>query len=142
MSRPVTRLRGKERELQMAIEITMPAGEYYVGDPCYALSQDNRDKWHLQTIRGPGVEPLPQFTINGYKCLSFRTLEGDGLYPGSDGFEYGVDSGRIGLIPVPLLDPCEVGMGTVRTFNKPFACSRDPESGQLTFGDLVIETDV
>ena len=128
--------------MPVRMTIEMPAGEYYVGDPCYALSPDNHDKWCLQTLRGPGVEPLSQFTIDGYKCLSFRTLTGDGVYPGSDGFEYGVDSGCIGLIPVPVLDPCIVGSGTVRTFDKPFACSRDPESGQLTFGDLVIETDV
>ena len=120
--------------------VEMPAGEYYVGDPCYVLSSESNDIWLAQTIRPPGVEHGAVFHLKERKCVAFRTLVGDGVYPGNDGFEYGVDSGCIGAIPTDAMDWHVIGSGTTMIFDEPFACIRDGETGRLTFGDLVIET--
>ena len=120
----------------MAIEITMPPGEYYVCDPCYALSQTNIEEWFSQM----GWSLIAHDSIDGYECLAFRTLEGDGVYPGSDGLGYAVDSGCIGLVPVPLAEGLIINLRSPKTFDQPFLCRRDGESGQLVFDDLVIET--
>ena len=76
---------------------TMPAGDYYVGDPCYVF---NKSTWTNYTAVGAGVVQ----TFNGHKCVSFYTKYGDGLYQDNEGFAYEVDSGTIGMIPVKCMD--------------------------------------
>lgn len=77
---------------------------FYVGDPCYVLSNDNYD----------GV-----FGAAGYKCAQYtgtnkagekldfimaNTAWGDGCYSDNFGNIYGVDAGIIGVVPIELCE--------------------------------------
>ena len=61
--------------------------KYVVGDLCNCL---NSDDWMGYCIN----EELPE------GAYSFRTATGDGTYVDSEGREYGVDSGTIGILPL------------------------------------------
>ena len=80
--------------------MTMPAGEYYIGDLCYVMTDD---EW----------EQFCNITIDGFKCIdgeftmpdgrrfaTYGTAWGDGLYTDQYGNQYGVDAGLIGCILV------------------------------------------
>lgn len=70
---------------------------------------------------------------------AFSTYRGDGTYRGSDGFEYDVDSGLIGLAPVELgSDGIRIGLCKSVLVSKEIQCSSD--DGLLTFGNIVINT--
>ena len=88
---------------------TLRDGAYLIGDPCYFL-QDN-DFWSALlkscaffTDHVNGVHTITDYAGNDHKCALFDT-GGDGGFLGSDHFEYGVDSGTIGVFPVPFIMP-------------------------------------
>lgn len=94
-------------------KITSPSGKFYVGDPCYVLSDDIYygiwdDKYNFED----GI-------INCKDNLSFLahgTAYGDGLYTGTNGFDYGVDSGTLGIVPIELVeDESGLQFGTIET---------------------------
>ena len=78
------------------ITVTAPAGEYFLGDPCYAVPQDD---W-MPLLQDAKYFDNPTGTVNGYTVIGFNTAYGDGSYRGTDGFDYGVDAGLIGLTPM------------------------------------------
>lgn len=121
----------------------MPAGRYYVGDLCYVL----HDEWN----------EVCDLTIKGHECLDggftlkdgrqfvmFGTAYGDGVYLGSDGKEYAVDSGTIGCIQMDNA-PDANGLGHIVEFKEEFDCKSLPgynaNRGNLFFGNLNINTD-
>jgi hypothetical protein len=88
--------------------ITVPAGEYWLGDPCYSFHGPRDKDWlpwleaadysnHVdnQNIVLHAKVPDTEFTV-----LGLSTAYGDGHYKGSDGEYYAVDAGLIGLVPV------------------------------------------
>lgn len=77
---------------------TLPAGDYYMGDPCYVIAEELWDKFcdAYQAV-DDGV-----FEFEGHKVFVCSTQYGDGSYYDNLGKEYGVDAGIIGLIPVAL----------------------------------------
>lgn len=113
----------------------LPAGEYYIGDPCYVI-----DSWDeflapfwMQEPRG-GV-----FDFDGYPVAAFYTLYGDGYYtlePGGEGLP--VDAGMIGAIPVVLMTKGGEADGALVSFDEPFECYEI--NGVLHFGDYTVET--
>ena len=74
---------------------------FYIGDICYALSDDvYYDVWGKMNEYQDGQFEEPE------SKLSFAvgsTAYGDGLFFGSDGFNYGVDAGVIGIVPLELV---------------------------------------
>lgn len=77
-----------------------PAGKYFLGDPCYALSNTLYDEeWgKMAGYRSGKIK-----TSRG-DFIVYRTAYGDGLYSDEyDGY-YPVDSGTIALIPWSLCD--------------------------------------
>ena len=128
------------------VEVEVPAGRYILGDPCYAVPDD--EEWMellescdyfntpIGTIRrnGAGLKP--------FKIVAFSTRWGDGCYRGTDGNSYPVDAGLIGLVPVEVIgmDALRDDLCTVVTFDKPTKCSSDGE-GKLRFGHITIDTD-
>ena len=76
---------------------TLPAGEYYMGDPCYVIDEDLWDKFCDVYFQGEGV-----FEFEGHQVFAVSTAYGDGSYTDNLGNEYGVDAGMIGLIPLAL----------------------------------------
>lgn len=85
-----------------SMTIEVPAGRYVIGDPCYAISGSKR--WSgfgnsCDWFDGSAIARLGDQWIVG-----FGTAYGDGLYRGSDGNNYPVDSGLLGLVPVEFAD--------------------------------------
>ena len=82
----------------------------YIGDLCYALSNKVYDKvWGANDYKdGSYVEPDSklQFAMVG-------TAYGDGCYEGSDGVDYPVDAGIIGICDMGLVEKNITGLGRI-----------------------------
>jgi hypothetical protein len=120
------------------VEVVVPSGTYAIGDPCYAVPNDD---WadllescdYFQNPIGIVKDGLQKFSV-----LGFGTKWGDGCYRGTDGKDYPVDAGLIGLVPVEMIKDfadCEL-----ITFEKDTLCVNDG-SGKLRFGHITIDTD-
>ncbi len=96
-----------------------PPGTYYIGDLCYFL----HDKLYDAVYGGHGYESGLYTQKNGDPDFFMvdNTAYGDGCYNGSDGFEYGVDAGIIGIASRNLgpKDDSEVYGGQLHTFKDP-----------------------
>jgi len=76
----------------------LPPGSYYIGDICYVLEDKVYD----------GVFGSYGYSSGLYTCKKGRflvsgTYAGDGSYTGTDGFQYGVDAGIIGIVSEDLI---------------------------------------
>ena len=93
------------------IQVQIPAGEYWLSDPCYTIKDEDWIPWleacnYTEEDNLVGVIPGTDFSAVG-----FRTAWGDGVYPlqqeagydWKDVAELGVDAGLIGFVP------CEYG---------------------------------
>ena len=111
----------------------LPAGKYYIGDPCYVIDDWDQfcNRWFSED---PGI-----FDFDGYDVCVFNTQYGDGLYPTDDGSMLPVDAGIIGAIPVVLMTRGGEEDGMVVTFDEPFSCGYDSE-GTLEFGHVTVKT--
>lgn len=121
------------------------AGRYYIGDPCYVIT--NEDEWEEVGAQTGwfGSEPFAAydenlFLLKGKECWANPTAWGDGCYFSSDGDEYWVDAGIIGIIPVECIDDSPEFRGgyMFNTFDKSFEVWYD--NGVFHFGDIVIKT--
>lgn len=119
---------------------TLPAGQYYIGDPCYALLEDIYDGVFGAQGYQMGFysdELAEQFFLVG------STYAGDGCYRGSDGKKYPVDSGTIAIMPVKMSEMNKDRFfGNIHTFKNPVDCIF--KDGIFTFKSagkkIVIET--
>ena len=96
---------------------TLPAGRYYIGDLCYALHDTLYDK-----VFGPCYdEGLFQSTKNPAHVFMMGGTGGDGTFSGSDGKEYSVDAGILGIAAEATLDPTKAPYegGSLYTFTSP-----------------------
>jgi len=126
--------------------ITLPAGEYYVGDPSYICPCDI---WQeiLETTKQLTNHPQ---VFKSRVLFCHTTAYGDGRYENQARPEsYGVDSSTLGIVPmelvwkmnseVPFDDSCVFTikqLGSVITFEEDFEAS--VENGVFTFGDKVL----
>jgi hypothetical protein len=123
--------------------MTMPAGEYYIGDLCYVM----HDEWDevcgfiCDHERGSAIEG--EFTLkDGRRFAVYNTAYGDGVYYDQHDNDYGVDAGVIGCIrtaDISESDKENIPDGHVHLFEKEFPTYTD--GGKLYFGDVVIDTD-
>lgn len=121
------------------VEITMPAGEYWVGDPCYAVPTSRWDEW--LSAAGCYENPMPRILVaelDGQSVLGIGTAHGDGEYLDQKGRSYPVDAGLIGVTPVSLAAKEPFGSHRI-TFDAPFRCFYD--DGTIVLGAIHIETD-
>lgn len=121
-----------------AQSIMIPAGTYFLGDPCYVVPDE---LWSPLLDATRFFEDDPHILFQGkYNILAFSTAYGDGCFRGSDGKDYGVDAGMIGLVETTI-NPAAVATDytSIVTFDRPTQCTRDLD-GTLTFGDVVIPT--
>jgi hypothetical protein len=129
----------------------MQEGEYFVGDLCYVLSDEQWDEVCRLTFpfrRGPNKRKSVngKFVLKGGVEISLHgTAYGDGVYLDQRGREYGVDSGTIGCVSVKHLGrktkakiKKQPWLGHIHEMHYSFA-SKD-ESGKLRFGPVVIDT--
>ena len=134
--------------------LILPAGWYYIGDPCYVLKGDGEwDKVcgqldHLDHLGYGGGS----IVVNARQVVIFQTAYGDGDYPDNYGRSYPVDSGLIGAVPVELMPEHQrrgdwtngdwysgFNPGHVLEFSEPFECRREAD-GTLKFGEIVVNT--
>lgn len=125
----------------------LPAGEYFIGDPCYVLDEPNFDwsqilkdtnYFESKSMKNGGI-----FEIQNLKYAVFSTSYGDGCYNDNYNNLYSVDSGCIGCIPTSLLNNIPDKLGKVFNFNHPFYINNigtDIDLGILIFGYIIIDT--
>jgi len=124
----------------IASGVRMPAGEYFVGDPCYAVPDDRWMEW-LEAADYTNGHRFLLAELDGYPVLGVGTAYGDGAYPGTDGNTYPVDAGLIGLVPVQVATDAPFGM-VRHTFTSDFECSYQEDSGKITLGHIAVFTDL
>jgi hypothetical protein len=119
----------------------MKKGEYYVGDLCYVLDSYTWDR--LCDLRCGGYEPLDgELELpDGRRFAMFQTAYGDGVYEGSCGGNYLVDSGSIGCVKVSDLSPeyqDDSSWGHFIEFDDDFTVESD--DGVIRIGHVEINT--
>jgi hypothetical protein len=125
---------------------TIPAGRYYLGDPCYAIKDEHWIQW-LDACGMDRDNDLDKFqgSIEGkHDAYAFTTAHGDGVFHDTRGKypEFGVDAGMIGLVPLAYLEENNVEIQSdwaIVSFERPTGCSRT--GGRLMFGEIIIPTD-
>lgn len=129
---------------------TIPAGAYYIGDPCYAFT-DNHRQW-LRLLEQSNYFEKPMVEFEGFPAGAFHTAHGDGTYKGVDGnrktFDFDVDSGLIGFVAAQLLKPEFArglmegtnGAGKFVFFPEPWSAA-SWEDGNIRVGSTLIDTD-
>jgi hypothetical protein len=117
------------------IKMHVPAGKYYLCDPCYVV---NDDQWndYLRSLYSvtDGV-----FEFKESICVAFVTEYGDGTYEDQHGNMFDVDSGLIGITPIDcafLND--QPNKYLIIEFLKPTEVSTI--NGLLVFGEYIIDT--
>lgn len=129
----------------------LPAGTYYIGDPCIPFTGDH-DEWiqFLETFGYFQNDGCYSWHVGGYPTFQFAcggTKYGDGLYEDQLGRSYAVDAGMIACIPLDMAEIVDrkregkfrlTHLGQIVTFNKPFKV--DIYEGNFQFGDIEIET--
>lgn len=124
-----------------------PAGTYYIGDPCYAVKDEN---WS-SLIDSTGCFGLHDrleelysnwddgtFVYNGKKCFASGTSYGDGTYYDREMREYGVDAGLLSIMPLDVCDGDSMNGGNIVEFVKDFEVRE--EDGIFYFGNVRIGT--
>jgi hypothetical protein len=115
----------------------LPAGKYYIGDPCYVFNDETWDtliEKHWDSMRHGEI-----FELNGQQLWMHSTKFGDGVYDDQNGTEYGVDAGLLGIVPIALIeDPAGEENGTVLEFQRSVVVSYD--NGTFYIGNITIKT--
>lgn len=123
--------------------VTLPAGAYIVGDPCYHVPDDQWDRVLEESNFFEGQCWATFRTHDGRDgiVVAFSTAYGDGMYTDGAGREYGVDAGLIGLISVMDVHPSEFDdrLAHAIQFKSPVRCFE--HNGVITFGHVDIDTD-
>lgn len=131
----------------------LPAGIYFIGDPCYLIDWDSWDKigeatnWFGCDTRK--TEPPVDwddglYHWNGKPCFASHTKYGDGCYLTTRGKrEIWVDSGTIGATLFDGNPPADAGMGfwlggVIEYHQKPFEVWE--EDGVFHIGKIKIDT--
>ena len=118
---------------------TVPAGTYIVGDPCYSVPDDRWMEWLEAADYTTSTHPVLVAELDGQVVVGVSTMYGDGCYAGSDGNEYGVDAGLIGLVPVGVAGDTPGRGPSLVEFAEPVDCYRDGD-GTIHLGHIAIQT--
>lgn len=116
--------------------VTLPAGEYWVGDPCYAV-QDYA-LWDEMGKVSDWFQKSVIAQVGDKWVVGIGTTWGDGTYQDQSGREYPVDAGMIGVAPVADWVGEPSGMHKV-TFDREFTVGKDDTT--IVIGPIRIETD-
>lgn len=116
-------------------KVTIPAGIYWLGDPCYVIT--NSDEWtHVchETFKDL-EEPV---TIKNGIAVLFGTSYGDGEYSDNLGRKILVDSGTIGLVSFAH-NPKGSKNSHLVELKEDAECFAN--NGVLVFGDITVDTE-
>jgi hypothetical protein len=120
--------------------MSMPSGEYYVGDLCYVL-HDRWDELCDITIQDHKVLNGEFTFADGTRFAIFTTMYGDGCYEDQFGNQYPVDAGLIGCILLKDISKEErenIKSGHVHIFTQYFTPIE--EDGVIVFHKIRIDT--
>ena len=127
------------------METTIKAGKYWIGDPCYYISDDNWDDVCNQIYDGASSSIDGMFiNADGKEFIVIRTRWGDGCYALNNYYtgrvaNLGVDAGLLSIIPVSLDTPLgKKSGGIVIELEKDVPFSAD--NGDFVFGDYSVNT--
>ena len=85
-------------------QVTLDAGEYWLGDPCYVIRDEDWMPWLEACDYQVETNLMGEIPGTEHEAVGFATSFGDGVYPytvdGREEFELGVDAGMIGFVPV------------------------------------------
>ena len=118
--------------------VIMPPGEYWVGDPCYAVPDARWDEW--LDVAGVNAVPFPRFLfgeLDSYPVLGIGTVYGDGEYHDDRNRSYPVDAGLIGLTPFKIARADVFGSHRM-VFGNAFRC--EYQDGVIVLGHIRIDT--
>lgn len=120
----------------MNYSFTLPAGEYFIGDPCYII----RD-WDKAIEVSNCFDKEGLHNIDSKIFCGIGTEYGDGTYLDNHGHEYSVDSGLIGATSIKFLEDDRKELskqGFFREFNVDVECGY--ADGVIFFGGVMIDT--
>ena len=146
MSRPP--MPTTEDQLAQTRKVTLKAGTYYLGDPCYMFGDSKQWEEFYDALEAQDEDHGNQILhCKGLECFAHSTCYGDGGYPLLQGDEeFGtldVDAGCLSCIPAELLDHITVSPGFERNYVINQFCQDFEvgyESGIFEFGDLTVPT--
>lgn len=119
------------------LPVVFPAGEYYIGDPCYVFEES----WMRILDIADYFRKLETSEYKDFEFIGGSTFVGDGVYGDNYGHTYTVDSGSIALLPIGMLAIDKKGgeaLGFIKKFEKDFLVLI--ENGIFKFGDIRINT--
>lgn len=140
----------------------LPAGRYYVGDPCYAVPDEDWSDildetgylgmFHYDKFRAGEREYKPKgmqygmYSFRGWPIAASSTAYGDGCYKDQDGNVYDVDAGMIGAVPedYATAEVCRRETdngGQWVDFDSPFTIHYEDDEGVIHIGHIRIKTD-
>lgn len=124
--------------------MTMPAGNYWIGDLCYALSDEDWEEVCELTISPEGDCLEGEFEFkDGRRFAMYSTAYGDGIYKDQNGFEYPVDSGTLGCILLKdSFDPAVADSESGRVVNFDSDFETESTGRFVIIGNVRIDTDV
>lgn len=134
------------KEMRNHETITLPAGRYFIGDPCYTAGKDDK-AWQDWCNTGDfGSDEVFAATYNGLPVVGLHTAHGDGVYYDREGREYGVDAGLIGAVPEELIKKMNISdedlasSGHWVDVDGQFVMQQE-RGGVLSIGTVQIDTD-
>ena len=128
----------------MTTKHILPAGKYYIGDPCYVVADNLWDKLIDSTgCFGLDLENVTnwndgKFFYKALPCFASGTAYGDGVYRDGMGGKYPVDAGLIGIMPVENCKKSGLNLGRIVEFLHSFEVWED--NGIFHFGHIRIDT--
>lgn len=84
-------------KVDLNLTVQMKADSVFIGDICYALADDIYSTVWIKQLYGKDGEIRTEGTSGPICAVVGSTAYGDGSFTGSDGIEYGVDAGVIGV---------------------------------------------
>lgn len=118
--------------------LKLPAGKYYIGDPCYVFADATWDRLLIEHEDDLNTGEI--VTFENHQLWAHRTAHGDGTYKDQNENEFGVDGGQLGAVPIELIDdPSGEEYGTI--IDAPHGLQVEFSNGTFWIGPIVIITD-
>lgn len=123
----------------VVFQATLPAGMYFIGDPCLAFDDE---EWYsvLDSTEYLGADtPASSYfgEWKGHKFVALSTLIGDGYFISDQWQAFHVDTGMIGAVPEALARKTPLLVATI--FTEPFDVKKMSD-GTLIFGHILVDT--
>lgn len=116
--------------------LKLPAGKYYIGDPCYVFADKTWDRI-LESDTELRTGEIVEF--EGHQLWAHATFHGDGTYKDQNENEFGVDGSMLGAVPIDAIDePAGEEFGTV--IDAPNGLEVEYSNGTFWIGPITIKT--